>query len=240
MGGLIFLNTRQYVGDMQGADLVSLIADIPIQVHEAGKICRNDIIDPCLQGIVYFLVGHSNGNRLEFNGKTSPETTAGLHIVHLHQLQSLYMAQQLPRLLFDLTFPEPRTGIMIGGLSVKARPHVLHAQGVDHELGKLENSFLKIFYGIMKGGIIEEGGIIVPDKTHAGCTGHYNGIASRKIFDELGADFPRLIPETGIEGRLTTAGLIGIVFHLDPRPLQHLYHVEGCLRIKLIDKTWYE
>jgi hypothetical protein len=61
-----------------------------------------------------------------------------------------------------------------------------------------------------------------------------------EILQELGADIPGLIPEAGIESRLAAAGLIGIVSYFDTRALQHTHHIEGRLRIQLIDKTWYE
>jgi hypothetical protein len=92
----------------------------------------------------------------------------------------------------------------------------------------------------MDGRIIEELGIIVSDEPYTGRAGCNNIICTGKIFQELTADIPGLIPETGIEGRLPATGLVGIIRHLDPGILQHLDHVKGCFGIQLVYKAWYE
>jgi hypothetical protein len=61
-----------------------------------------------------------------------------------------------------------------------------------------------------------------------------------KIFEEFRANVPGFVPEPRIEGRLTTTGLIGVVFHFHPGPLQHFHHIESRLGKQLIHEAWYE
>jgi len=96
---------RQDIGDMHGFDGVTLMPDISIQVHKAGKIGGNDIIGSRLQRVIHLLVSHRNRDRLEFHGKTATKAATGLHIVHFKQFQSFYLSEQLAGFFLDLTFP---------------------------------------------------------------------------------------------------------------------------------------
>jgi hypothetical protein len=231
---------RQYIGDMHRLYLVALVTDIPVQVHQAGKIGRDDIIGACLQGIIDFLIGHRDRDRFEFNGKAASESATGLIIFHFDQLQALYLRQQLTGFFFDLAFPQRGTGIMIGGLSLQGGARILDPQCIHQEIREFKDPFLQLLYRVVEGGIIEQGGIIVLYKARAGSARYYDRVRTRKILDELGAYLPGFIPETRVESRLATAGLIGIVFHRDTGLLQHFYHIKSRLRVELIDKTRYK
>src|SRR5258708_2369145 len=129
---------------------------------------------------------------------------------------------------------------MISRFPMQGSSRIFNAQDIDQEIGEFEDPFLKIFYIVMDRGIIEQRGIIVPNKSHAGGAGSYNIIRAGKILYELRADIPGLIPEAGIKSRLAAAGLLRIIGHLHTHLLQHLDHIEGSLGIELIYKTWYE
>jgi len=129
---------------------------------------------------------------------------------------------------------------MIGSFSVEGSPGIFNAQYIDHEVGEFEDPFVKFFYVVMERGIIEQGGIIIPDKAHAGGAGCYDIIRAGKILYKLGAYVPGFIPEAGIKSGLTAAGLICIIFYRRPGLLQYFYHIESRLGIELIHKTWYE
>src|SRR6185503_12112509 len=92
----------------------------------------------------------------------------------------------------------------------------------------------------MQRGIVEKSRIIVAHKADTGSAGRHYVILSIKIFKEFRAYIPCFIPEPRIECRLTATGLVAVVRDLRTRLFQHAHHIEGCLRIQLVYKTWYE
>jgi hypothetical protein len=86
-------------------------------------------------------------------------------------------------------------------------------------------------------GIVEQLSVIVFYKTCAGSAGRHNIICSTEVFNKLGTNIPGFIPETSIKCGLSTTGLIGIVLYCTTDLLQHLYHVESSLRVKLVNKA---
>ena len=102
------------------------------------------------------------------------------------------------------------------------------------------NAAANVFYIVVLGGVVEEFAIVISDKAHTTCTGCNNVIGPFKVFDKLTANGFGFIPKTGIERRLTTAGLFNIIGNCTTSFFQYFDHVESCFREKLIDKAGYK
>jgi hypothetical protein len=83
----------------------------------------------------------------------------------------------------------------------------------------------------MKRRIVEEFGIVVPNKPGTGCAGGHDVVASTEVFDEFSTYVLGIVPKAGIEGWLAATGLFCIVLNITTQFLQQFHHVEGCLGI---------
>jgi hypothetical protein len=207
------------------------MANIAVEMHETGQVGGDNIIGAGLKGVVDLLVGHSHRDGFELDGKAPPEPTTHIIVVHLGQLQSADLCEQLPRLFTDAAFPEGSTGVVIGSFAVQAGADVFDTQNINEEGRKFENSFLDIADIVMERRVVEEGPVIVPDKADATGTGRYNIIGSGEILQKFDTYVPGFVTKSGVEGRLAAAGLIGVVLHFRARLFQHADHIEGGLRV---------
>jgi hypothetical protein len=66
-----------------------------------------------------------------------------------------------------------------------------------------------------------------------------NNVSARRIeiIQKLLSHFNCIFKVTGIIGRLSATGLVGIVVDLASQFLQHLHHMEAYIRINLVNKT---
>ena len=69
---------RQHIGDMHCLDAIPLVTDISVQVHQTGEIGGNNIIGARLQRMIDLLVGHGDGDGLEFYRKTAAKPTSSI------------------------------------------------------------------------------------------------------------------------------------------------------------------
>src|SRR5687768_8425032 len=100
---------------------------------------------------------------------------------------------------------------MIGSLTRQTGAQVLHFEHADEEFGKFIDPFTQVGEFMMQRRIIKQGLVVVPYETHAtGAGGHYI-ISSAEILHKLVTNGFCLIPVSGIECGLTTAGLRSII-----------------------------
>ncbi len=234
-------STGKYIGNVHRLYGQAFVAYVAIEVHKAGMIGRNDAFCTGLPGIGNFLIGHAHGNRFKLNGKGAAKATTGFHIIHLRKLQSFYLCQQGPWFCLYFAFAQGSAGIMVSGFCMQGGAQIFYLQYVHEEVGKFKGSLLQFL-------LLRCGGKNYQTVLDSNC----EQIQRRKrwvlqrifrpteIVQKFGAYFFCFPLKPCIECRLAAAGLLCIVRYGAARFLQHFHHIEGCLRVKLINKTRYK
>src|SRR5690606_34964081 len=102
-------------------------------------------------------------------------------------------------------------GIMVGCFSVEGSAKVIYMEHFRQKFGKLIHAFGEFVAGNMFACIFKKPFVIVACKTRTRATGRYDIVFPFKILDEFFGYGSCLFPVSGIESRLSAAGLFGII-----------------------------
>lgn len=152
------------------------------------------------------------------------------------------MVDQPARLAVDLQIAERVTGIMPGGAAGEACADVFHLQDVDEE----RREFMRPFgdaagaFGPLRCVLEQLVEVMNHGAARAGRADDRISGAFFKDADELFGDLSRFVSVTGVERRLTAAGLAGVEFDFTSGSPQDFYSAGADRWPELVDETRYE
>src|SRR5437660_1170682 len=118
---------HQDLGEMNGLKPAALARKKALQVHQATRITRYDVIGSSFQCGGAFHLTHSRGNHGELRCERPAKAAANFGLSHLDQLESLNLAQELPGRLLDSQLAQTMAAIVESYLCRKARAQVRYA-----------------------------------------------------------------------------------------------------------------
>lgn len=232
--------TGQHISDVHDLDIVPVLFDIALQMHEAAEVCGDEIISAAVYRVEHFLFAHTDGDRFEFHGEGAAKAATYFAIIHFFDLQAFYVRQKLAWPFLDAAFPQSPTGIVVSAGTLQGSAEVGHMQHIREEFREFVEIFAQQLYIVMRSRIVEQLAVVITDEARAGAAGRYNVIVCMEVFEKLGSHRAAFILVTGIERGLATTGLLCVIIHVTSQLLQHFYHVESGFGEELVYEAWYE
>lgn len=114
--------------EMDRLEFAALAREQALQVHQAARIVRDDVIRAGLGGVGAFHVAHRGGNHRELRGERAAETAARLDLRHLDELQAANVAEQFARRFFHAEFAQAVAAVVKRDLVRKFRAEIGRAE----------------------------------------------------------------------------------------------------------------
>ena len=117
----------------------------------------------------------------------------------------------------------------------KFRTEIVVMQNIHQEVSQLIDVVFEFFHIEVIGGIEKQLGITLFDKSDTGGRRTDHRVVNTKLFKEFIAQGLGVFHITGVIGKASAAGLIGIIVYFNASLLKDLDGVHGRFGIKLVD-----
>src|SRR5262245_41780745 len=228
---------RQNAGQVNGLGSIAAFAEDALHMHEAAGVDGGYEFGAGYSDAISFGDAHGRGNRFELGRKRPTEATAFLGLQHVDQLEAFDLAQKPQRAFAQAQLTQPVTGGMVGHGVRESSANIGYAGYVYQELGELERALGQSFSFLAHRAVGKH--LRIEDANHrrTGAGGANDILGAFKYTQEsLGAG-ACLIPVSGVEGRLSTAGLILRESYLAADAAKDRNRVDGYLRQQLVDEA---
>ena len=155
------------------------------------------------------------------NGELPSEPTASIPRIQGDQLGPSYRTDQFLGLFGNTQTAVDMAGFMVGDFSFKGGADIFYFQDIDQVLGELvdpETQFLRPPPPL--GLISKKFRIVNLDHAYTGAGGTDYPFVILEDLDKMFGRFFRLLTISGVDSRLTAAGLFPMVDRIDPEPTQ--------------------
>jgi hypothetical protein len=125
---LIVRHTCQHLGDVQNLGGLAQPAQASGNIHQTTQITAEQDVSTAVLKRVDLVTDHALRQFRIFHTKGAAETATHFAILHFKHVETLDLAQQGSRLLFNTKFTQTGTGIMVGHAlrELRFNPHLIN------------------------------------------------------------------------------------------------------------------
>jgi hypothetical protein len=190
---------------MNRLEFAALAREQALQVHQAARIVRDDVIRAGLGGVGAFHVAHRGGNHWELRGERAAETAARLDFRHFNQFQTADFCEQFARRFFHAEFAQAVAAVVKRDLVRKFRAEIGHTEFLHEKFGKFPGARGDLFRQFRLRRVLEQFGIKILQHRAARTRSDDDDFRVFQLPQNFRGDGARLVPIAGIERRLAAA-----------------------------------
>ena len=190
---------------MNRFEFAALAREQALQVHQAARIVRDDVIRAGPGGVGAFHVAHRGGDHRELRGERAAETAARLDLRHLDELQAANVAEQFARRFFHAEFAQAVAAVVKRDLVRKFRAEIGHAEFLHEKFGKFPRARRDLFRQFRLRRVLEKFGIKILQHRAARTRTDDDDLGVLQLRQNFHGDRARLVPIAGVERRLAAA-----------------------------------
>ena len=220
----------QHFREVNRFERIALAREQALDVHQATRIVRDDVIRLGFRGGGAFHFAHRGGNHRELRGKRAAEAAAGFRLAHLDEFEAVHFAEQRARRFFDAKFAQAVAAVVERDLVRKLCAEVGDAEFADEEIGEFPGARGDLFCERGLRRVLEK--LRVKNFQHraARAGADDDGLGVRELRQDFGGDGARLVPIAGVERRLAAAGDLLGENNRVAEPFQNLDHADARAR----------
>jgi len=186
-------------------EFAALAREQTLQVHQAARIVRDDVIRAGLGGVGAFHVAHRRGDHRELRGERAAETAARLDLRHLDELQAANVAEQFTRRFFHAEFAQTVAAVVKRDLVRELRAEIGHAEFLHEKFGKFPRARRDLLRQFRLRSVLEQFGIKILQHRAARTRTDDDDLGVLQLHQHLRGDCAGLVPIAGVERRLAAA-----------------------------------